>query len=58
MTGRALNNLGNALQQERRFDEAITAHEQAATIFESFGDDYSRDVALGNLADDRRMRDG
>ncbi|MFI6396239.1 hypothetical protein [Nonomuraea sp. NPDC050540] len=52
--GMAWNNLGLALQEVRRFEEAITA----ATIFEAFGDDYSRDVALANLAEDVRLRDG
>ncbi|MFD9944862.1 tetratricopeptide repeat protein [Nonomuraea sp. NPDC059023] len=56
--GKALNNLGLALQEMRRLEEAIAAHEQAATIFEAFGDDYNWDIAVANLADDRRLRDG
>ncbi|MFE0154511.1 hypothetical protein ACFWY5_45745 [Nonomuraea sp. NPDC059007] len=45
--GSAWNNLGLALRQVRRFEEAIAAHEQAAAIFEAFGDDYNRGIAPG-----------
>ncbi|MFI7448484.1 tetratricopeptide repeat protein [Nonomuraea sp. NPDC049714] len=42
--GQALNNLGNALQEVRRFEEAITAHQDAAAIFREVGDAHR----LGN----------
>lgn len=34
----ALNNLGLALRQVRRFEEAITAHQDAAAIHQETGD--------------------
>ncbi|MFI6910484.1 hypothetical protein ACIBKY_55205 [Nonomuraea sp. NPDC050394] len=53
-----MNNVGTALQEVRlRLDEAINAHQQAAMTFEAFADDYNRDIALVNLAADRRLRD-
>jgi hypothetical protein len=45
----ALNDLGVALQQVRRFAEAITAHEQAAAIFAVTGDAHRESAALNNL---------
>jgi tetratricopeptide (TPR) repeat protein len=47
--GIALNNLGLALWAVRRFDEAITAHLQAAEIGRETGDRHSEGQALGNL---------
>ena len=38
-----------ALQQVRRFDEAITAHQDAAAIFRETGDRHREGAALGNL---------
>ena len=34
----ALNNLGVTLRQVRRFEEAITAHQDAAAIYRETGD--------------------
>ena len=45
----ALNNLGSALNKVRRFDEAITAHQDAATIYRQTGDRRGEGMALGNL---------
>ncbi|MFF2132435.1 tetratricopeptide repeat protein [Streptomyces olivochromogenes] len=36
--GTALNNLGLALREVRRFEEAIDAHTTAATVFRELGD--------------------
>ncbi|MFI5828385.1 tetratricopeptide repeat protein, partial [Streptomyces sp. NPDC051578] len=47
--GRALNNLGTALQQVRRFNEAIDAHQQAAARFAELGDHDGEGRALNNL---------
>ncbi|MGW7099622.1 tetratricopeptide repeat protein, partial [Streptomyces sp. NPDC054883] len=47
--GRALNNLGTALQQVRRFEEAIDAHQQAAARFTELGDHEGEGRALNNL---------
>ncbi|MFI0420781.1 tetratricopeptide repeat protein [Spongiactinospora sp. 9N601] len=47
--GQALNNLGPALRQVRRFDEAIITCEQAAAIFREMGDRHGEGLALGNL---------
>lgn len=47
--GMALTSLGNALFQMRRFDEAITAHHDAAAIYRDTGDRHSEGMALGNL---------
>ncbi len=33
----------------RRFDEAITAHQDAAVIFRETGDLHSEDIAVNNL---------
>jgi len=38
-----------ALQDAGRFEEAITAHQEAAAIFREVGDQHSERVALGNL---------
>ena len=48
----ALNNLGNALRYVRRFDEAITAHQDAAAIYRDTGDRHSEGMALNNLGAD------
>jgi tetratricopeptide (TPR) repeat protein len=45
----ALNNLFLALQQVRRFDEAITACQHGATINRETGDQHSEGGALNNL---------
>ena len=45
----ALTNLGLALQEVRRFEEAITAHQDAAAIFRETGDRHSEGAALNNL---------
>ncbi|GAB2823765.1 hypothetical protein GCM10022221_22320 [Actinocorallia aurea] len=45
----ALNNLGGALQQVRRFEEAIDAHQQAGTICREIGDRRGEGSALNNL---------
>jgi DDE superfamily endonuclease/Tetratricopeptide repeat len=47
--GMALNNLGNALGEVRRFEEAITAYTQAAAIFVEVGDRHSEGTALNSL---------
>jgi tetratricopeptide (TPR) repeat protein len=47
--GTALYNLGLALAAVRRFDEAITANQQAAAIFVETGDRYSEGQARYNL---------
>jgi tetratricopeptide (TPR) repeat protein len=47
--GGALNNLGNALREVRRFEEAIRAHGDAATIFRETGDQDNEGGALNNL---------
>ena len=45
----ALNNLGIALREVRRFEEAITAHQDAAAIFRETGDRHREGGALNNL---------
>ena len=45
----ALNNLGLALRQVRRFEEAISACQDAAAIFRETGDRHGEGVALDNL---------
>ena len=45
----ALTNLGSALQEARRFDEAITACQDAAAIFRETGDEHNERIAVGNL---------
>jgi tetratricopeptide (TPR) repeat protein len=47
--GTALNNLGLALGQVRRFEEAITAHQDAAVIFRDADDRYGEGAPLNNL---------
>jgi tetratricopeptide (TPR) repeat protein len=47
--GTALYNLGLALAAVRRFDEAVTAYQQAAAIFVESGDRYGEGKALYNL---------
>jgi len=45
----ALNNLGMALVQVRRFEEAITAERDAAAIYRETGDRHNEGTALVNL---------
>ena len=45
----ALNNHGAALAEMRRFEEAITAHQDAAAIFRETGDQFGEGNALCNL---------
>ncbi len=45
----ALNNLGLALRQVRRYNEAITAHQNAAAIYRETGDRHGDGMALNNL---------
>jgi tetratricopeptide (TPR) repeat protein len=47
--GTALNNLGIALAEVRRFQEAIDAHQRVASIFREMGDRRSEGMALNNL---------
>ncbi len=47
--GMALNNLGIALQEVRRFEEAITAHQQDLEICRETGDRHREGTALNNL---------
>ena len=47
--GMALTNLGGALSAVQRFEEAITAHQDAAAIFREAGDRYREGMALTNL---------
>ena len=47
--GTALNNLGLALQEVRRFDEAIDAQQRAAAISREAGDRRGEGMALNNL---------
>ena len=42
-------NLGTALREVRRFDEAITAHQQALALFAELGDRHGEARALTNL---------
>jgi tetratricopeptide (TPR) repeat protein len=44
-----LNNLGIAQREVRRFEEAITAHTQAAAIYVEAGDRHREGGALNNL---------
>ncbi|MFE9775553.1 tetratricopeptide repeat protein [Streptomyces sp. NPDC005931] len=44
--GRALNNLGAALQGIHRFDDAIDAHTQALTIYRDLGDRHREGSTL------------
>ena len=45
----ALNNLGIALQAVQRFEEAITAYQDAAAIYRETGDRHGEGDALDNL---------
>ena len=45
-----MNNLGVALGEVRRFEEAITAHQDAAAIFRETGDRHGEGTALSNLS--------
>jgi tetratricopeptide (TPR) repeat protein len=45
----ALSTLGSALHEVRRFDEAITAHQDAVQIFRDIGDREGEGSALNNL---------
>jgi tetratricopeptide (TPR) repeat protein len=45
----ALNNLGPALRKVRRFEEAISAQQDAAAIFRETGDRHSEGLALVGL---------
>jgi len=45
----ALSNLGVALAQVRRFEEAVSSHQDAVAIFRETGDRYWEGIALGNL---------
>ncbi len=47
----ALTNLGLALQEVRRLEEAITAHQDAATLFRETGDRHREIIALENLGE-------
>ena len=47
--GDALNNLGGALLEMCRFEEAITAHQDAAAIYRETGDRQGEGDALNNL---------
>ena len=49
----ALNNLGSALRQAGRFEEAITAHQDAAVIYRETGDRYREGLVLDNLEADQ-----
>ena len=47
--GGALNNLGIALREAGRLDEAVTAYQDAAAIFRETGDKYRETMALNSL---------
>ena len=49
--GAALNNLGGALVEARRFEEAITTLVYAAAIFRETGDRRGEGSALNNLGE-------
>jgi hypothetical protein len=51
--GWALNNLGIALREVKRFEEAMTAHQEAAAIYRGTGDQHGEGAALNNLELDR-----
>jgi hypothetical protein len=44
------------LRYVRRFDEAITAHQDAAAIFRETGDRHGEGAALDNLKDDKARK--
>ena len=45
----ALDNLGVALAEVGRFEEAITAQQEAAVTFREVGDRHGEGIALHNL---------
>jgi tetratricopeptide (TPR) repeat protein len=45
----ALTSLGNALGEVRRFEEAVSAHQDAAAIYRETGDRHREGAALNNL---------
>lgn len=47
--GMALSNLGVALNEAGRFDEAVTAHTQAVELIRETGDRHDEGIALNNL---------
>ncbi|MCO1575155.1 tetratricopeptide repeat protein [Crossiella sp. SN42] len=47
--GKTWNNLGLALQEVGRFDDAISAHQHARTTFQELGDRHSEGKAWNNL---------
>ncbi len=47
--GLALEGLGLALQEVRRFEEAMTAHQDALAIYRETGDQFREGIALNNL---------
>ena len=47
--GQALNNLGNAYQELRRFEKAVGCHERALVICRETGDRCGEGQALNNL---------
>jgi tetratricopeptide (TPR) repeat protein len=47
--GTALNNLGLALAEARRFEEAIIAHQDAAAIYRDTGDRHREGLVLEGL---------
>jgi hypothetical protein len=49
----ALNNLGTALAEMRRFEEAISVHQDAAAIFQETANHYLEEIARKNLDSDR-----
>jgi hypothetical protein len=49
VTAASGGNLGLALRQVRRFDEAMIAGQDAAAIFRQTGDRHGEDAALNNL---------
>jgi hypothetical protein len=51
--GLALNNLGIALRNVRRFEGALSSHQDAAGIFRETSDRHSEDIALRNVDADR-----
>ena len=46
----ALSNLGIALEEVRRFEEAITARQEAAAIFQEVNDRHGEGIALTGLS--------
>jgi hypothetical protein len=47
--GSVLNNLGLALREVGRLEEAITAHQDASAIFRETGDRNREEMAVNNL---------